>query len=173
MSPKTYTLEPDEKATQVMIGTPDLLIWGDLVTKEHVRIGAFLTTLAEAFIRLRDVKILFLSPGQQVAPIERPVAFVKYEEVLFFYSMSEEVPVPEETEVRRLEPVEMLVGSFQIGGMILKSPIATMQNLLLVTKDDYIPMYKVTVRHVAKPWLGTFSSSMIQVQRQRLTLTSS
>ncbi|MFN2167829.1 MAG: hypothetical protein ACK2U9_16415, partial [Anaerolineae bacterium] len=140
---------------------------------EHVRIGAFLSTLAEAFIRLRDVKILFLAPSQQSAPVERPVAFVKYEEILFFYSMTEVVPVPEETEVRRLEPVEMLVGSFQIGGRILKSPIATLQNLLLVTKDDYIPVYKATVHHVAKPWLGTFSTSAIQVQRHRLTLTSS
>ena len=173
MSPKSYMLEPDEKATQVMLGTPDLLIWGDLVTKQHVRIGAFLTTLAEAFIFLHDANILFLAPTQQTAPIKRPVVFIKYEEILFFYSMTEEVPVPEETEVRRLEPVEMLVGSFQIGGVILKSPIATLQNLLLVTKDDYMPIYKATVRHVGMPWLGTFSSSLIQVQRHRLTLTAS
>jgi len=173
VSPKSYTLEPGEKATQVMLGTPDLLVWGDLVTKEHVRIGAFLTTLAEAFILVRDAKLLFLAPTQPIAPIERPVAFIKYEEILFFYSMSEEVPVPEETEVRRLEPMEMLVGPFQIEGVILKSPIATLQNLLLVTKDDYMPIYKATIRHVAKPWLGAFSSSMVQVRRQRLTLTSS
>lgn len=173
MSPKSYTLEVEEKATQVMLGTSDLLIWGDLVTKQHVRIGAFLTTLAEAFVLLRDANILFLAPAQQTAPIKRPVVFVKYEEILFFYSMSEEVPVPEETEVRRLDPMEMLAGSFQIEGMILKSPIATLQNLLLVTKDDHIPIYDATVRHVAKPWLGTFRTSMIQVRRDRLTLTSS
>ena len=65
MSNRSYTLESDEKSTQVMVGTSDTLLWGDLVTKEHVNITAFLNTLAEDFIPLRDVKILFLAaPGQ-------------------------------------------------------------------------------------------------------------
>lgn len=172
MSPKSYTLKSDEKAVQVMLGTSDILIWGDLVVKEHVRIGAFLTTLAEAFVPIHDAKILFLAPTQQMAPVERRVAYVKLEEILFFYSMSEDIPVPEETEVRRLEPIEMLIGGFQIGGMILKSPITTIQNLLLVTKDAYFPLHTATIRQVAKPWLGTFSSSTVQVRRDRLTLTT-
>jgi hypothetical protein len=52
----------------------------------------------------------------------------------------------------------------------MKSPIATMQNLLLVTKDNYMPFYKATIRHTAKPWLGAFSTTMVQVRRDRLTL---
>ena len=50
MTTKTYTLEPGQKATQVMIGTPDTLIWGDLITREQTRISAFLNTLAEDFV---------------------------------------------------------------------------------------------------------------------------
>jgi hypothetical protein len=88
MGQKTYNLKSDEKATQVMIGTADMLIWGDLVTKEHVRIFAFLTTLAEDFVLVHDAKVLFLAPTQQVAPIDRAVVYVKLEEILIFYSMS-------------------------------------------------------------------------------------
>lgn len=172
MSDKPYELKADEKATQVMIGTHDLLLWGDLLTKEQARLGAFLSTLAEDFVPLYDAKMLFLSPAQQLPPVRKAVAYVKLEEILFFYVMSEDLPLPEESEVRRFEPVEAIVGSFQIEGQILKSPIATLQNLLLVTKDDYIPLYKATIRHAAKPWLGAFSTSMVQVRRHRLTLTS-
>ena len=170
MSPKSYTLDPSEKATQVMIGTPDLLLWGDLVTKEHVTIVGFLNTLAEDFVPVRDAKVLALAPAQQAAPLERSVLFVKLEEIILFFSMGEQAPLPEESEVRRYEPLEAFVGPFQVEGEILKSPIATLQNLLLVSKDAYMPVYKATVRHVAKPWLGTFSNSMVQVRFDRLTI---
>ncbi|MGD2206309.1 MAG: hypothetical protein PVH17_05980 [Anaerolineae bacterium] len=172
MGETSYTLESDEKATQVMIGTPDMLVWGHLVTKEQIQIVAFLNTLAEDFVPLHDASILFLAPTRRVAPIEKPRIFVKLEEILLFYSMSEEPPLPEESEVRQYEPVEALVGSFRIEGDILKSPIATLQNLLLVTKDSYLPLYQATIRHVANSWLGAFSSTMVHVRRARLTMTT-
>lgn len=172
MSEKPYELESDQKATQVMIGTQDMLLWGDLVTKERARLTFFLSTLAEDFVSLHDVKILHLAPTQQTAPLQSECAYVKLEEILLFYLMSEQVPIPEETEVRRLEPVEVIVGPFEIEGKVAKSPIATIQNLLLVTKDDYIPLYEATVRHVAKPWLGAFRTSMVQVRRPRMTMIS-
>lgn len=170
MSPKSYTLEPGEKATQVMIGTSDMLIWGALVTKEQAPIVGFLTTLAEDFVPLYDAKLLFLMPSQQTAPLERPSVYVKLEEILLFYTMGDVAEIPEESEVRRFEPIEAIVGSFLIEGVILKSPITSLQNMLLVTKDAYIPLYKATIRHMAKPWLGGFSSTMIQVRRGRMTV---
>lgn len=170
MSEKSYTLEDDQKTTQVVIGTADTLIWGDLITKAHVNIGAFLNTLAEAFVPVHDVRILFLAPKEQVPPLERPLLFVKLEEILLFFAPSDVEPPPQESETRRYEPVEILIGSFLIEAQLLKSPIATMQNLLLVSKDNYIDFYKATIRHVAKPWLGNFASTRVQIRRDRLSL---
>jgi hypothetical protein len=79
-------------------------------------------------------------------------------------------PLPEESETRRYEAVEILVGSFLVECQILKSPIATMQNLLLVSKDNYMDFYRGTIRHVAKPWLGSFASNRIQIRRDHLFL---
>jgi hypothetical protein len=172
MSAKSYTLASDEKATQVMIGTGDLLVWGDLVTKEHTRINAFLSTLAEDFVPIHDAKILFLAPTQQVPPLEKPVIYLKLEEILLFYNMTEDTPLPEETEVRRYVPVEAIIGSFHVEGKMVKSPVATILNLLLVSKDQYMVLYEATIRHVAKPWLGTFRSNMVQVRRDRMLLIS-
>ena len=169
MSPKSYTLQPDEKAIQVLVGTSDMLIWGDLVLKQQARISAFLTTLAEDFVPLRDVKILYLAPTQQIPPIERPEIFVKYEEILLFYAMNDDTPLPEESETRRFEPIEVLVGSFHIVGSLLKAPVASLQNMLLVSKDAYMFVYGASVRHVAKPWLGTFSADIVQVRQDRLS----
>jgi hypothetical protein len=171
MGAKPYELKSDEKATQVMIGTHETLLWGDLVTKEHARIGAFLSTLAEDFVPLHDARILFLTPTQQMPPLQRTIVYIKLEEILFFYLMTEDVPLPEESEVRRFEPIELIIGSFQVEAQILKSPVAKMQNLLLVTKDSYMPFYQATIRHVAKPWLGVFSTSMVQIRRQNMALT--
>lgn len=170
MSVKSYTLQADEKATQVIIGTTDALIWGDLVTKEHVHIGAFLNTLAEDFVPVHDARLLFLAPKEQVPPLERALLFVKFEEILLFFSPTEAEALPEETETRRYEPVDVVVGSFLVEGLILKSPIATMQNLLYVSKDAYMDFHKVTIRQVAKPWLGSFASNRVQIRRDRLLL---
>jgi hypothetical protein len=168
MSEKQYTLAPDEKSTQVMVGTADILFWGALVTKEQVRLSSFLTTLAEDFVPFHNVKILFLAPAQQAAPVERALLCVKLEEILMFFAMADLEPPPEETEMRRYEPIEALVGSYQIEGMILKSPITPLQSMMLIATAAYMPVYKATVRHVAKPWLGTFSSNVVQVRRDRL-----
>jgi hypothetical protein len=156
-----------------MVGTSDLLIWGDLITKEQVRISGFLNTLAEDFVALHDAKVLFLAPTQQVAPVDKAVIYVKLEEILFFYTMADLEPLPEESEVRHYEPVEFFVGSYRIEGSILKSPIATLLNLLLVAKDQYIPVYQAKISHVAKPWLGVFAASMLQLRRDRLLVVES
>lgn len=170
MSGRSYTLGPEEKATQVMVGTPDLLVWGDLVTKEQVRTSAFLNTLAEDFVPLNDVKILFLAPAQQTAPLERASLQIKLEEILLFFAMHDTEPLPEETETRRYTPVDVIVGSYHVEGQVLKSPFATIQNMLLVAKSPYLALYQATVRHVAKPWLGTLASSSVQIRMDRMTM---
>jgi hypothetical protein len=171
MTQRSYTLGPDEKATAVMIGTSSTLVWGELVTKEQARISAYLNTLAEDFVPIHNAKILFLAPTQQSPPVERSMLFVKLEEVLLFLPMSSGEPLPEETHVRRYEPVEAIVGSFHIEGTIVKSPVASLLNMLLVTREAYLTMYTVTVRHVAKPWLGTFSGDIVQIRHDKLLLT--
>ena len=168
---KSYTLAPDEKATQVMIGTADTLMWGDLVTKQAVRMSAYLNTTADDYVPLRDAKILFLAPREQMTPIERAAVHVRQEEILIFFVMHDEEPLPEETQTRHYEPIEAIIGSFQMEGSILKSPISNVQNLLLVSKATYMPIYSATVSHVAKSWLGTFSSNFVQVRCERMILS--
>jgi hypothetical protein len=169
---QSYTLAPDEKATQVMIGTADTLMWGDLVSKEAVRMSAYLNTLAEDYVPLRDAKILFLGPKEQMAPVERSSVHIRQEEILLFFVMHDEEPLPEETQTRHYAPVEAIIGSFQIEGALLKAPISNLQNMLLVSKATYMPIYNATVRHVAKSWLGTFSSNFVQIRCERMILTA-
>ena len=167
---KSYTLGSDEKANQVMVGTQDTLIWGDLITKKPVRISAYLNTMAEEFVGLHDVRILFLVPEQRVPPAERPELLVKQEEILIFFAMDDPEPLPEETDTRHFVPVEMFVGSYQIEGKIMKAPVSTLQNMLLVTRSVYLAIYEATVHHVAKPWLGSFSSKIVHVRRDRMSV---
>jgi hypothetical protein len=167
---KSYTLEAGEKVSQVIAGTADTLMWGDLVTREQISVTVFFNTLAEDFVPLQDVKILFLAPAQQVPPVERKTAHAKLEEILLCFEMGGGEALPEESPVRRYEPVEAIVGSYQIEGSILKSPLANLATMLLVSKDAYLPLYRASVRHVAKPWLGTMSASMVLVRRDCLIM---
>jgi hypothetical protein len=86
--------------------------------------------------------------------------------------MGESETLPEQSETRRLEPIEVFVASYRIEGLILKSPIADLHTMLLVAKEAYTPVYKATIRHVAKPWLGVFATDLVQVRLDRLTMTT-
>jgi len=167
---QSYTLAPDEKAVQVMIGTADALMWGDLVTKEQVRMSAYLNTLAEEYVSLFDAKLLYLAPQEQMPPIKRPAIHIRQQEILVFLVMHDEEPLPEETQTRQYEPIEGVVGSYQIEGKLIKPPLSSVQNFLLVSKATYMPIYNATVRHVAKSWLGCFSSSLIHIRCERMIL---
>lgn len=171
MASKSYALEASEKASQVMVGTAHTLIWGDLVTKQQISTSGFLNTLAEDFVPLRDAKVLFLAPAQQMAPVDRAVVYVKLEEILLFFEMAGTDVLPPETEVRRYEPVEAIVGSFQIDASILKSPLANLQTMLIVSKDNYMPLYRATLRHVAKPWLGAIPADIMMLRRDHMTMS--
>jgi hypothetical protein len=81
--------------------------------------------------------------------------------------------LPEETNTRHYVPVEMFVGSYQIEGKIMKAPVSTLQNMLLVTRSVYLTIYEATVRHMAKPWLGSFSSNVVQVRREHVSVAMS
>ena len=167
---KSYTVEAGEKASQVMVGTAYTLMWGDLVTREHVSVSVFLNTLAEDFVPLHDVKILFLAPTQQVPPVERAVVQVKLDEILVLFEMAGSEAPPEESKVRRYEPVEAFLGSFHLEGSILKSPLADLHTMLLVSKDPYLQLCRASIRHVAKPWLGTMAANVAYVRRDCLIM---
>ncbi len=173
MSEKSYSLAPDEKANQVMVGTQDALIWGDLVTKRPVRISVYLNTMADEYVSLHEARILFLAPEQKVAPVERPELLIKQEEILAFFALDDPEPIPEETETRHYVPIELFVGSYQIEGKIVKAPVSTLHNMLVVTRSVYLPIYEATVRHVAKPWLGSFSSRVVHIRRERMNVALS
>lgn len=170
MTQRPYTLGPDEKVTPVMIGTASTLVWGELVTKTQARISAYLNTLAEDFVPIHDARILFLAPTEQVPPVERPVLYVRLEEILLLFSPAEVDAPPEESGTLHYEPVEIVVGSFLVEGMFMKSPQADLHNLLLVSNVPYMDFYRATIRHVAKLWLGTFSANRVQIRRDRLFL---
>jgi hypothetical protein len=170
MSSKSYTLQADQKASQVILGTADTLIWGDLILKAHLNASAFLNTLAEDFVPIHDARILFLTPTEQVPPVERPVLYVRLDEILLLFSPAEVDAPPEESETLHYEPVEIVVGSFLVEGMFMKSPQADLHNLLLVSNVPYMDFYRATIRHVAKLWLGTFSANRVQIRRDRLSL---
>lgn len=170
MTQTSHRLQEDEQSIQVMIGCRDMLLWGSLSLKKHVHVAAFLITLAEDFVLLYDVKILFLAPRQQTPPIERQSVFIKLEEILFLMPLSLELPLPEEDQTRKHLPVEAIVGSFTAQGTIIKAPAASLKNMLLVSRDDYLSIYQATLRHIAKPWLGTFTGNLLQVRRDSLTL---
>jgi hypothetical protein len=170
VSDKSYDIQPDERSTPVVVCTPRFMVWGDLVTKQAVRVENYLNILAEDFVPVWDAKALYLAGGQDTEPLQRLVIHIKREEILAFFSPHEQEPPPQETELRRYEPVSLLVGDFQIDAEMLKSPMTEISALLTVAKDPFLSFYRATVRCLSHPWLGAFQPPMVQVQRGRMLM---
>ena len=111
MTAKTYTLEPGQKATQVMIGTPDTLIWGDLVTREKTRISAY-SHLGRRVCAIRRPGPI--PPPAPVPPVQKPRHVAGD---LFLWRPSQSA-ARKRPGTRRLDPVGIFVRPYRPEGPI-------------------------------------------------------
>ena len=54
-----YTLAPDEKATTVMVYSPNKLIHGELVTKQNARVSILPRTGMPGYLHFLKTEVLF------------------------------------------------------------------------------------------------------------------
>lgn len=165
---KGYALGADEKATPVMVYTPTHLCWGEVITKEMVRVSTYLRTLNPDFVSLRDARALPIGgpgPGQ---PVAFPELHIRTPHVIALHLLppASEGPDydPAETN-RKMEPVTVLVGPYRFDANIRMSAILELQKFLDITSEVYLSLYDAVMSCPIAAAIKPLRAPMVLIRR--------
>ena len=173
---KSYTLAVDEKVTPAMVYTLTSLAWGDMITKELIRVKTWLrTNMAPIYLSLHDARVLQVGG----AGTARPWAFSEFHvptaHAIAFHLLP---PAPELLEPdplepnRKMEPVTALAGLFRFDGFVRMANLSKLGSYLDVTKETFLALYDVEVSHPATPSLGVMRIPYVLVRQEMAMFTA-
>jgi hypothetical protein len=147
-------LEDDEKATPVMVYTPSHLAWGEVITKELIRLSTWLRTqAAPQYIFLHNAQMMYAGGGSP-SPVAAPELHIPINQVCAFHMLPpHQDPLdydPNEPN-RKMIPVSALVGSFRFDGLLRMSTQSSLFTFLEVIKEVYTSLYEVKVYQPQRP----------------------
>lgn len=168
MPEKSYTLGGDEKATPVMVYTLTSMAWGDVVTKDQVRVSTYLRTLNPDYVSLHEARVLPVgSAPNQAMPFSE--LHVRTPQVIAFHLLPNAPAEPMDFDPseanRKMEPATALVGPFRFDANLRISNILTLAKYVEIFTDVYISLYDAAVTCPQMPALGTVRAPLVLVRR--------
>jgi hypothetical protein len=151
------TLAPDEKTALVMMYTHNMLVRGEVVTKENLRVSIWLRTQGVPnYIHLIKPQVILFggSPPKSLAYSE---IFIPTVEVLGFHlAPPEHDPLDyDATETNRMmQSVDIMVGSFLVKAKIRISTQTDIATSLDVSRASWLSIYEADI---SNPYLPQFS----------------
>ena len=142
-----YTPSPDEKLTPIMIYTPQKLIWGNVITKQVIRVSTWLQSdMAPKYMSIADAQALMYGAGSATTTLKFPILHIETNLIRAYHIMppADESPYFEVNEPnRKMEPVTAIVGVFRLDGTIRMATQSDLQTYLGVSKSDFLPMHDI------------------------------
>jgi hypothetical protein len=163
-----YQLGADEKATPVMVYTPSHLAWGEVITKELIRLSTWLRTqAAPQYIFLHNAQMMHAGGGTPT-PISVGELHIPISQVCAFHMIPpHQDPVdydPNEPN-RMMVPVSAMVASFRFDGLLRMSTQSSLFTFLEVIKEVYTSLYDVKVYQPQRPSLAPLHIPFTLVRR--------
>jgi hypothetical protein len=150
---KSYTLGPEEKATPLMVYTQHHLSWGELVSKELVRVSTWLRTpTAPNYLTLRDAQVLYAAGSAVAVPCRE--LYIPAQEVLAYHMLPPAADPPDydpQEPNRKLEPVTVLLGAFRFDGHLRMASSVDLGRFLDVMSEKWTSFYEVTISLPQRP----------------------
>ena len=155
---RNYNLDEGEKITSVMIYTSHMLVLGDVVTKEAMRVSTWLRTPSvPKYFFMHDANIVMISGSNASKPqffseFHLPVA----EAIAFHMKPPAHDPLdydPNEP-MRKMMPVTTLAGPYRFDGSVRMSVQTTLEKFLEVSKETFIGLYEAEITLPSIPAMG-------------------
>ena len=158
-----------EKITPAMIYTQNTLIWGDLYTKEAIKVSVWLrTTMAPQYLTIRRAQVVTLGGAGPIKPVGYDELHIPTPQVIAYHikppdrdPLDYDVNEPN----RKMEPITALVGSFRFDGTVRMSNQTNLERYLDVTSENYTMIYEVAISQPAIPAMGVIRVPMALAKR--------
>ena len=164
-----YPLEFDEKVTPVMVYTRSCLAWGDVITKQVIRLSTWLRTpMAPLDIGLLSAQMLLLTGGSPTPLNFSELHFPIGEVVAFHMLPPHRDPLdfdPSEPN-RKLDPVTCMIGPFRFDGYIRVAGQTNLTHYLEVVKETFIPLYEIEISQPQRPSMKPLRIPYTLVRRE-------
>lgn len=155
---KPYLLDPEEKSSQVMIYTNSSLCWGEVVTKELIRVSTWLrTNAAPDNILLWNARVLLAQSNAAIKPSQFTELHIPTNQVIAFHLIppaKDPLDYDPRDGMRKLESVTALVGPFRFDGNILIAEKANLTKYIEVSKETFTSLYEAEISYPMMTGMG-------------------
>jgi hypothetical protein len=159
-----YTLASDEKATLVLAYTHNMLVRGEAVTKDNVRVGVWLRTDgAPNYIHLLNAQVLIFWGGPPKL-LSYTEFFLPTVDVVGFHvapPSNEALDYDPNEKNRAMDSISVLLGMFMFKGKIRYSAQTGLGSSLEVARTTWMSLYEVDVSNPAMPQLAMHVPMML------------
>lgn len=154
---------PDDKTTPVMIYTARDLVRAELVTKANVRINTWLRTdSAPEYLHLRRVQVISFA-GTGVKTLSHAEMFFPTAQAIAYHLVPpvEEPLDYDDSELNRtMQPIEVLVGTFQWRGLLRISTQTDIGTSIATLRSPWMSIYQIEVTNPFLPQMPALQVSM-------------
>jgi len=150
-------LAPDEKSATVLVYTANMLVRGEVVIKESLRVSIWLRTQGVPnYIHVIKPQIILFG-GASPRPLSYSEIFVPTVKVLAFHlAPPAQDPMDyQEGELNRMmQPVDLVVGTFLLKAKLRMSTLTDVATNLDVSRGAWMSIYDAVI---SNPYLPQFS----------------
>ncbi len=150
-------LAPDEKTALVMLYTHNMLVRGEIVIKENLRVSIWLRTQGVPnYIEVHRPNVILLS-GTPPKSFTYSEVFVPTVEVTAFHlapPAQDPLDYDASETNRRMQPVDMLMGSFMLKAKLRISAQTDLTTYLDVSHAGWMSVYDADI---SNPYLPNFN----------------
>ena len=167
------SLSADEKSTTVMVYTHNMLVRGDVVTKQGVRVSTWLRTQGvPEYLHLFKPTVIHFGSGA-IKTLNYSEIFVPLSTVIAFHLAppASEPPDYAEDEINRIMvPVTSLLGTFQFKGFLRISSLATLSTSIELAHSAWLSLYNVDVANFSMPQMTPYHVYLILINPKQVSL---
>lgn len=162
----------DEKLTTVMIYSHNMLVRGDVLTKQSMRVSIWLRTQGVPnFVHLFKPQVLVLG-GPAPRSLTYEEMFFPTAQVIGFHiapPASDPMDYDASEAGRRMVDVSMMVGSFMLKARTRISTQTDFASSIDVARAAWMSIYEAEISHPALPQMGVIHVPMLLVRPEQVS----
>ena len=161
----------DEKVTPIMAYTQSSIIWGDVVTKQQIRVSSWLkTSAAPDVVAVYNAKVLPVLFNGEIRPAVFTEVHVPIKGILAFHILPPAVdPLdydPANEPNLHMEPTSILIANIRMDGFLRLSTRTNLARFVEVSRETFTTLYDAVITSPIMPALGSVKCSFAIVREE-------
>jgi hypothetical protein len=176
MTNPQHQIAEDEKLTSVMFYTSHSLIWGQVLSKQAIRVSTWLLTdMAPSYLKLYDAQHMVIGGAHPLAPVKSSILYLQINNINAYHLMapsSEPLDYDPDEPNRKMIPTTAYMGYFQFEGFSRMAEFTNMENYLSAAKAEFIPVYNSQMTCPMVPSIKGIQAPMVLVRQKRVEFSA-